>query len=241
MNKIRSVERTNEAELALGISAAASWHAEFAHSPYVYAGGLPYELTEGDIVVVFSQYVTEKCDRTSVWSFQICSHSPLPFYPLYDRSSPRTRYGVVEAIKLFRDPATGKSKGFAFLRYEDPKSCILAVDNFNGTTLLHRKISVNHVKEYKNPEEMDLVQDTPAEEEDEEKRRQEKREKRKEKDREARSVAQMRAAMSQDTEERQRAIGKEKRRKERKRAKEEDEREQDAPPAKRIKHEYEDD
>jgi hypothetical protein len=56
MNKIKSVERTNEAELALGISGAASWHQEFAHSPYIYVGGLPFELTEGDILVIFSQY-----------------------------------------------------------------------------------------------------------------------------------------------------------------------------------------
>jgi hypothetical protein len=28
---------------------------------------------------------------------------------------------------------TGKPKGFAFLAYEDQKSTILAVDNFNGT------------------------------------------------------------------------------------------------------------
>jgi len=57
MNKIRTIEKINEAELSLGISTSASWHAEFAHSPYIYIGGLPYELTEGDIVVVFSQYV----------------------------------------------------------------------------------------------------------------------------------------------------------------------------------------
>lgn len=60
MNQIKSIERANEAELALGISAEASWHAEFAHSPYIYTGGLPYELNEGDILVVFSQCVQFK-------------------------------------------------------------------------------------------------------------------------------------------------------------------------------------
>lgn len=57
MNQLRAIERTNEAELALGITGAASWHAEFADSHYVYTGGLPYELNEGDILTVFSQYV----------------------------------------------------------------------------------------------------------------------------------------------------------------------------------------
>lgn len=56
MNRIKSIERTNEAELALGVTGSASWHAEFAHSPYIFVGGLPYELTEGDILTVFSQY-----------------------------------------------------------------------------------------------------------------------------------------------------------------------------------------
>ena len=31
-----------------------------------------------------------------------------------------------------RDKETGRSKGFAFLKYEDQRSTILAVDNFNG-------------------------------------------------------------------------------------------------------------
>ena len=35
-------------------------------------------------------------------------------------------------INLVRDKTTGKSKGFAFLAYEDQRSTILAVDNFNG-------------------------------------------------------------------------------------------------------------
>jgi RNA recognition motif-containing protein len=38
----------------------------------------------------------------------------------------------IEDLHLVRDPDTGKSKGFGFLKYEDQKSTILAVDNFNG-------------------------------------------------------------------------------------------------------------
>jgi len=34
---------------------------------------------------------------------------------------------------LVRDEATGDSKGFAFLKYEDARSCVLAVDNLCGT------------------------------------------------------------------------------------------------------------
>ena len=38
----------------------------------------------------------------------------------------------IEDLHLVRDKGTGKSKGFAFLKYEDQKSTVLAVDNFNG-------------------------------------------------------------------------------------------------------------
>ena len=39
----------------------------------------------------------------------------------------------VEDINLVREEDTGKSKGFAFLKYEDSRSCILAVDNLTGS------------------------------------------------------------------------------------------------------------
>jgi len=42
------------------------------------------------------------------------------------------RYGEVVDFNLVRDKETGKSKGFAFLAYEDQRSTVLAVDNFNG-------------------------------------------------------------------------------------------------------------
>lgn len=43
-----------------------------------------------------------------------------------------SQYGVVVKVNLVRDKETKKSKGFAFLAYENPKSAILAVDNFDG-------------------------------------------------------------------------------------------------------------
>lgn len=43
-----------------------------------------------------------------------------------------SQYGVVSKVNLVRDRETQKSKGYAFLAYENPKSAILAVDNFDG-------------------------------------------------------------------------------------------------------------
>lgn len=82
---------------------------------YIFAGGLSYELTEGDIVCIFSQY------------------------------------GEILDINLIRDKQTGKSKGFAYLRYEDQRSTILAVDNLSGAKVLGRSLRVDHVSEYKQP------------------------------------------------------------------------------------------
>ncbi|XP_049849248.1 RNA-binding motif protein, X-linked 2-like [Schistocerca gregaria] len=56
MNRIKAIDLANQKELKLGISDSASWHADYAHSPYIYVGGLPFDLTEGDIITVFSQY-----------------------------------------------------------------------------------------------------------------------------------------------------------------------------------------
>lgn len=75
---------------------------------WIYAGGLPYELSEGDIICVFSQY------------------------------------GEIFEISLSRDKETGKSRGFSFIKYEDPRSCELAVDNLNGATIVGRKIKVSY-------------------------------------------------------------------------------------------------
>jgi RNA-binding motif X-linked protein 2 len=91
----------------------ASWHARFAHSAYIFAGGLDYELTEGDLLAVFAQY------------------------------------GELVDVHLVRDKTTGKSKGFAFLAYEDQRSTVLAVDNLSGAVVAGRKIRVEHVDNYK--------------------------------------------------------------------------------------------
>ena len=43
-----------------------------------------------------------------------------------------SQYGNIEDINLVRDELSGKSKGFAFCKYEDAQSCVLAVDNLCG-------------------------------------------------------------------------------------------------------------
>ncbi|QNP95870.1 hypothetical protein B0I72DRAFT_135840 [Yarrowia lipolytica] len=55
-----------------------------------------------------------------------------------------SQFGNPTHVKLSRDQKTGKSRGFAWLKYEDQRSTVLAVDNFNGVELLGRTMRVDH-------------------------------------------------------------------------------------------------
>ncbi|XP_038604135.1 RNA-binding motif protein, X-linked 2 [Tachyglossus aculeatus] len=123
LTKVKLINELNEREAALGVAESVSWHSEYRHSAWIFLGGLPYELTEGDVLCVFSQY------------------------------------GEIVNINLVRDKKTGKSKGFGFLCYEDQRSTILAVDNFNGIKIKGRTIRVDHVANYRPPKDSEDVDD----------------------------------------------------------------------------------
>ncbi len=58
-----------------------------------------------------------------------------------------SQYGVPQSLKLARDAETGESRRFAFLKCEDFKSAVLAVDNFNGYEIIPgSRIQVDHVR-----------------------------------------------------------------------------------------------
>lgn len=65
-----------------------------------------------------------------------------------------SQWGEIEDLHLVRDKGTGKSKGFAFVKYEDQRSTVLAVDNFNGVKLLDRTLRVDHKEKYALPKEV---------------------------------------------------------------------------------------
>lgn len=60
----------------------------------------------------------------------------------------------IEDINLVRDEGTGKSRGFAFCKYEDARSCVLAVDNLTGSKVLGRSLRVDHCEKYRLPKEL---------------------------------------------------------------------------------------
>ncbi|KXZ44890.1 hypothetical protein GPECTOR_61g843 [Gonium pectorale] len=78
------------------------------------------------------------------------------------------QYGEIVDVNLVRNKDTGKSKGFAFLAYEDQRSTVLAVDNLNGATVAQRKVRVEHVDNYKKRKAEAEGEDPNAVEEDEE-------------------------------------------------------------------------
>lgn len=124
MNSIRQIKELNQKELENGVyvitsslnpthihrSPEASWHVDYRDTAYIYIGGLPLELSEGDVITIFSQY------------------------------------GEPTFINLVRDKETGKSRGFAFLKYEDQRSTDLAVDNLGGAVILGRTLRVDHTR-----------------------------------------------------------------------------------------------
>eukprot|EP00062_Callorhinchus_milii_P006725 gi/632947563/ref/XP_007889109.1/ PREDICTED: guanine nucleotide-binding protein G(i) subunit alpha-1 [Callorhinchus milii] len=56
ITKVKLINELNAREAELGVKENASWHSEYKDSAWVYIGGFPYELTEGDVICVFSQY-----------------------------------------------------------------------------------------------------------------------------------------------------------------------------------------
>ncbi|KAJ1660283.1 RNA-binding protein Cwf29 [Dispira simplex] len=119
MNVVKEIQRLNALESRSKVhSPSGSWHNDYRDSAYIFVGGLDYDLTEGDIICIFSQY------------------------------------GEIMDVNLVRDPETGKSKGFAFLMYQDQRSTVLAVDNLNGIKVAGRTLRVDHVKDYRPPKDV---------------------------------------------------------------------------------------
>ena len=56
LTQIKNTQKASQQEIARGVGDSASWHARFKHSAYIFTGGLSYDLTEGDLLAVFSQY-----------------------------------------------------------------------------------------------------------------------------------------------------------------------------------------
>lgn len=59
MNVQKQIIRMNDQELQNNTSFEASWHQSYKYRPWIFVGGLDPQLNEGDVIVVFSQYVND--------------------------------------------------------------------------------------------------------------------------------------------------------------------------------------
>ncbi|XP_063801639.1 RNA-binding motif protein, X-linked 2 [Pseudophryne corroboree] len=56
LTKVKLINELNAREASLGVRESVSWHQDYKDSAWIFLGGLPFELTEGDVICVFSQY-----------------------------------------------------------------------------------------------------------------------------------------------------------------------------------------
>jgi len=56
LTNVKNIQKMNERMLEMGVEDSQAWHKQYKDSAYVFIGGLPYDLTEGDVLCVFSQY-----------------------------------------------------------------------------------------------------------------------------------------------------------------------------------------
>ena len=56
LTQLKYRQKISAQEVSRSVGESASWHAAYAKSAYIFTGGLSYDLTEGDLLAVFSQY-----------------------------------------------------------------------------------------------------------------------------------------------------------------------------------------
>lgn len=50
---VKNIQKLGEQELLS--DRKTSWHDQYKNSAWIFIGGLPYDLTEGDVIAIFSQ------------------------------------------------------------------------------------------------------------------------------------------------------------------------------------------
>lgn len=60
-----------------------------------------------------------------------------------------TTFGDIKVIEIPLDPTTKKSRGFAFLEFEEELDAESAIDNYDSAEIFGRIITVSKAKQYK--------------------------------------------------------------------------------------------
>lgn len=54
LTNVRNIKKLADQELSN--NSKSSWHDQYRDSAWIFVGGLPYDLTEGDVITIFSQF-----------------------------------------------------------------------------------------------------------------------------------------------------------------------------------------
>jgi len=56
------------------------------------------------------------------------------------------KIGAVQSIRMIKDNATGRSKGFGFVEMTSDEDAVKAIESLNGTMLMDRAINVSEAR-----------------------------------------------------------------------------------------------
>lgn len=134
---MKNVLKLSEAELKVGQKS--SWHDQYRNSAWIFVGGLPYDLSEGDIICVFSQF-GEIVNINLVRDKATGKQKGFCFICYEDQRSTVLSVDNLNGIKVQR------------------RNAFIAIQSLNCLPLsqiLGKTIRVDHVNDYKPPKEHD--------------------------------------------------------------------------------------
>ena len=143
---------------------------QYADSAYVFVGGLPFDLTEGDVLVIMSQFgeivdcnlVRDRETGESKGCVCVCERAQnvcacMSAISMLCTLSGALSFTARQRLIFFFDARSLVVHSFAFVAYADQRSTVLAVDNFTGATVLGRMIRCDHVPKYRIPKVLLLL------------------------------------------------------------------------------------
>jgi RNA-binding motif protein, X-linked 2 len=119
-----------------------SWHDQYKDSAWLFLGGLPYDLTEGDIISVFSQY-GEIANINLIRDKKTGKQKGFCFLCYEDQRSTVLAVDNLNGIKVGMPMCIGNSS--------------LSLIDLSFPQILKRTIRVDHVQQYKVPKDSDKL------------------------------------------------------------------------------------
>lgn len=136
---MKNVLKLSEAELKHGQKS--SWHDQYKDSAWVFVGGLPYELSEGDVICVFSQY-GEIVNINLVRDKATGKQKGFCFICYEDQRSTILAVDNLNGIKVWRKKKSNDT---------------WTESNWFNSQILGKALRVDHVNNYKPPKDDDKL------------------------------------------------------------------------------------